>query len=157
VLEASPFVGGDDMFLMDYAFQTGKKIVYSDAPQVWVDTAPPSSLAAFFAQRRRWAAKWSGYSSPWPLAVALTTLSGQLAFGLSFFLAIVSGFSGFVTIALLAKILLEGLVLGRQLQKARLPFSPFAFIFWQIAYLPYVVIVALSAIFSSKDVAWKSK
>jgi cellulose synthase/poly-beta-1,6-N-acetylglucosamine synthase-like glycosyltransferase len=154
-LLAQPFAGGDDMFLLDHAFNHSKNIVYSDAPALWVSTEAPTSLSQFMRQRRRWAAKWSGYQSLWPLLVALLTVVGQLAFfgGMVGFLL---DFYPNLWPLLLVKILFEGVLVHRQLTKAGVLFCRKAFLFWQIMYVPYILAVAVPSFWQRRPHTWKT-
>jgi poly-beta-1,6-N-acetyl-D-glucosamine synthase len=85
--ELQPFHGnkhiasGDDEFML-HAVQRkypGAAFYNKEAASL-VTTNRPSSLAALYQQRRRWAGKWRGYSTPWPLRLALLVLAGNLGF-----------------------------------------------------------------------------
>lgn len=148
--------GGDDMFLLDYAVTHGARVVYTDAPGVWVETEAPSTLGAFFAQRRRWAAKWTAYRSPWPYAVGGVSLLGQGAFVLAPWLLVFGQGGPILALALLGKVFAEGLLLRRQLQKGGMAFHLGAFLFWQVFYLPYVLASALPSLWTRPPAQWKN-
>lgn len=148
--------GGDDMFLLDYAVRCGAKVSYCDAPAVWVETEAPASFRSFFAQRQRWAAKWTAYQSPWPYVVGLVSLLGQAAFiAAPWLLALGQG--GWVLAATFtAKLGLEGLLLRRQLHKGQMDFHAGAFLFWQVFYLPYVLVSVLPSLWTRPPAQWKN-
>lgn len=148
--------GGDDMFLLDYAVTHDARVVYADAPGVWVETEAPSTLGAYFAQRRRWAAKWTAYRSPWPYVVGAISLLGQGAFALAPWLLAFGQDGATLAMALLGKITAEGLLLRRQLQKGGMAFHLGAFLFWQVFYLPYVLVSALPSLWSRPPAQWKN-
>ena len=148
--------GGDDMFLLDYAVTHGARVVYADAPGVWVETEAPSTLGAFFAQRRRWAAKWTAYRSRWPYAVGAISLLGQGAFALAPWLLVLGQGGPILALALLGKVFAEGLLLRRQLQKGGMAFHLGAFLFWQVFYLPYVLVSALPSLWTRPPAQWKN-
>ena len=154
-LLAQPYAGGDDMFLLDYAVTQNSTVAYSDAPGLWLDTDAPSTLGAFLRQRRRWAAKWRGYRSPWPLLVGMASLAGQLAFAWALISLLAGQGSRTLVYLALGKIGAEGLLLYRQLHKGSMRFSPVAFLFWQVFYLPYVMAVALPS-FIRRPASWKN-
>lgn len=153
-LAAQPHAGGDDMFLLDYAVTHGKRMVYNDAPAVWVETEAPDTWAGFFAQRRRWAAKWTAYRSLWPYAVGGISLLGQGAFAAAPWLLWEGGvLLGF---GIGAKVLAEAVLLRRQLEKGGMRFSVRAFLFWQVFYLPYVLVSALPSLWWRPSAQWKN-
>lgn len=148
--------GGDDMFLLDYAVMHGARVVYSDAPGVWIETEAPESLKAFFAQRRRWAAKWAAYRSPWPYRVGAVSLLGQGAFAIAPWLLAFGQGGALLAFALGGKVVVEGLLLRRQLQKGCMPFHLGAFLFWQVFYLPYLLASALPSLWTRPPAQWKN-
>jgi|GEM_PF-5177486 len=154
-LAGVPFLGGDDMFLLDYARHKDKQIAYSDAKGTWVDTEAPTTLGAFLHQRRRWASKWPGYTSAWPVAVATISMVGQIGFAGGVALSLLGMGGIFMYVALASKVALEALLLSRQLQKAGHRFGLGAFLFWQVAYVPYLCAVAIPAIFTPPPKTWK--
>jgi cellulose synthase/poly-beta-1,6-N-acetylglucosamine synthase-like glycosyltransferase len=154
-LLAKPFAGGDDMFLLDYAVRHGKKIVYADAPSLWVETEASTSISIFLQQRRRWAAKWSGYKRALPTLVAGLTVVGQLSFFLGM-MAMIVGFGTSFWPIYAGKVLAEGLLIGRQMQKGGMRFRIDAFLFWQIFYLPYILAVALPSFWHRAPQTWKN-
>ncbi|HUS86427.1 MAG TPA: glycosyltransferase [Bacteroidales bacterium] len=48
---------GDDMFLLQYAKRSGRKILYLNNDKAIVETRCPGSLSSFIRQRSRWAGK----------------------------------------------------------------------------------------------------
>ena len=153
-LHSRPGQGGDDMYLLDFALAHGYRVAYADAPGLWVDTAAPTSLGSFLRQRRRWAGKGVSYRSPYPLATAAVSLAGQVAFGACLW----GGLTGLLPWApglMAAKVAAEALVIGRQMQKAGLRFPLWAFLAWQVLYLPYLIAVLLPT-FAGRKTVWKT-
>ncbi len=153
-LQSQPGQGGDDMYLLDYALAHGYRVAYADAPALWVETAAPQSLGAFLRQRRRWAGKGVGYASPYPKLVALGSVVGQLAFGWCLWGGLL-GLQPFAYGLMAAKLAAEGLLIGRQMQKAGLRFPLWAFMAWQVLYVPYLIAVLLPT-FAGRKPVWKT-
>ncbi|MEC7782287.1 MAG: glycosyltransferase [Bacteroidota bacterium] len=71
---------GDDVFLMQkFIKNDAKQVGYLKTSKALVMTAPQPHLAALIAQRKRWAAKASAYTSAFAVLTAIVVFTGNLA------------------------------------------------------------------------------
>ncbi|MBX2894653.1 MAG: glycosyltransferase [Cyclobacteriaceae bacterium] len=106
-------------------------------------TRPAKSVNEFFEQRIRWASKW-GANSPIGKLLAVLVLIFQIAWLPMVAIALFTQ-SPFLLAGVLAKIVLEGVLLAYTSTLIQQPFSLLAFVVLQIFYPPYVMIVALAS------------
>jgi len=72
---------GDDEFMLHSV--SGKYpggSFYNKKEEGVVATLPPSSLASFYFQRRRWAGKWKWYTVPWPKWLSILVFAGNVGY-----------------------------------------------------------------------------
>ena len=71
---------GDDVFLMQkFIKNDAKQVGYLKTSKALVITAPQPNLTALIAQRKRWAAKASAYTSAFAVLIAIVVFTGNLA------------------------------------------------------------------------------
>lgn len=83
------YTGGDDVLLLQKGLtQHPEKVGYIKCKEAVVKTRPVDDLVEVFQQRIRWAAKTTGYSSPYAKLLAVVVLSMNLSWVLAVLLAL---------------------------------------------------------------------
>jgi poly-beta-1,6-N-acetyl-D-glucosamine synthase len=146
---------GDDEFLMrkiHTRFPSGIKFIpYKFA---FVSTSPKKSLSEFVSQRLRWAGKWKHNSSLTTVGVAIYIFITQLCV-LAGFITLFTSFNYSVVLLLLIKLIFEASFISRVCRFSKANFSWTAFLFLQIAYPFYVIIIGVLANFVKPS--WKQR
>jgi len=145
---------GDDMFLLQHAKRSGKKILYLNSDEATVDTRGPDSLSSFLRQRSRWAGKNIRFSDKEIFITAAIILFTNLLLSVMVVLSIIYPKFIFTAISIylcksLPDFLLLSEITSRRGRRNLLPY----FVPVQIIYPFYVVIASLSGIFGRNR--WK--
>lgn len=161
VSELSPYqdnlfiASGDDEFLFHTVNQHFPKgCFYNSNPQSLVTTDAPSSVSAFFHQRKRWAGKWKFYKMPWPKILAAVVLAGNLCCLMAWVVLVVTGNLA-VLLLILAKWLPEFLLsyrVGRHFDSGNLLLF---FLPMEIIYPFYACFFAIASNFGKYH--WKGR
>ncbi|HEY0743756.1 MAG TPA: glycosyltransferase [Chryseosolibacter sp.] len=146
---------GDDEFLMRKIIRTHPHgVTFIPFTSACVTTCAQQSLSDFLSQRMRWASKWKFNTSFHTVALALyifavqaSVLSGAVSLFVSFSFAIVLLF--------VIKLFLEASFISRVCRFSKSHFSWPAFLFLQLVYPLYVVLIGLVANFSRPS--WKGR
>lgn len=140
---------GDDEFLMHkIAKNNARDIHYLKSKKAMVFTDSIPTLAAFYQQRKRWASKWTAYTTPWPKIVAVFIFMVNVA-------SIIALFNGY-WLPFFSRIWVEFLLLGT----VQLFFGRISNILYvpliQLAYPFYVVFFGLMSS-NKKTYIWKDR
>lgn len=145
---------GDDIFLLQKIKDAYPKGIFFQKAAV-VESKAPSSMKAFYKQRKRWAAKWRANGS---LSSAFPAVAVWL-FHLVYLFAIVYGLvsNQFLVLApvLLLKVITEGIFISSILKSQNHLFRLFPFVVLQLFYSLYVLIFGLLANFGKYT--WKER
>jgi len=136
---------GDDEFLMRKILvqfpKSVRAIIYGNNS---CKTIPPQSIGDFFEQRIRWASKWKANTSAFTKSLAVFVFLFQLLWLATGALALTTT-SPYLLVVISIKILLECVLLGYIARLIRQRFSLSAFIFLQLVYPIYVVVIAITS------------
>ncbi|GEO04051.1 glycosyl transferase [Adhaeribacter aerolatus] len=148
---------GDDEFLMHKVHQRYPgSVCFIKAAGATVFTRARPTLAEFFAQRVRWASKWSAYQSWRVKLLALLVFGVNFLLFLGMILVVAGKFSvGLLVVALTIKIMIDFSFLKAVLRFFNKLNYLYIIIPLQIIYVPYVVITALVALRGSYS--WKGR
>ena len=147
---------GDDEFLMrKFIARFGKRSVRSVVGSgSVVTTLPPPDITKFISQRRRWASKWRHNESFTAKGLAVLVLVFQVVW-LAALVSIMVHPVLPVFIAVMAKVMLEGIFLDHYCRRLHMKFDLPAFLLLQIFYPFYVLYVGIGAHFSGYQ--WKGR
>ena len=140
---------GDDEFLMHkIANLNPRHIHYLKSKKVTVFTDALPTLGAFYQQRKRWASKWTAYTSIWPKAIAIFIFLVNLA-------SIIALFKGY-WLPFISRIWVEFLLLGA----IQVFFGRISNILYvpliQLVYPFYVVFFGMASL-GNKNYIWKER
>ena len=148
---------GDDEFLMRRVakkFGVGSLKFLNDSDSV-VETSPQASLHQFFNQRIRWAGKWrhnsNGMTKTLAVFVLLFQLSWLVAIGSLFF----HPWTNTIPALIIVKMVLEGFFLFYVSRFMKQKFSLTVFLFLQLTYPFYIIVVGILSNFI--QVSWKDR
>lgn len=146
---------GDDEFLMRKVqnhFPDGIRFIPYKTSTVTTFAKP--SLAEFFNQRLRWAAKWRHNKSVFTIALALFIFIVQLSI-LAAYASLFFSFSYVISLLLLVRLTFESSFIIRVCRFTGVRYSWLAFLALQIVYPFYVLVVGILANFVTPS--WKSR
>lgn len=145
---------GDDQFLMEKINREfPASVSFIPSRQNVVLTQPVETLSTFFAQRARWAGKWS-YQSAFSQTLAVFVFLFQASWPIAIILEFVHP-SKIIAALLVVKVFLEFLFLSRVQAFLSTPLNIISFITLQFIYAPYVITVALLS--KLKKVEWRGR
>jgi len=145
---------GDDEFLLRKMKQRYPgRVHYVKSADARVETKPVEHFSEFLMQRKRWAGKWK-YGGNWVPAL------GVFIFYLAFLAGIVLGLLDWLPLSwVLAgygiKVLSDGLFLAEINRYMQSPFKGVVFLFWEILYPFYAIIIGILSNFGSYN--WKGR
>lgn len=145
---------GDDEFLMRKIYaRYPRGIRYLNYYEAAVSTAPQPDLKSFAYQRMRWAGKWR-YNPDWVArGLAVFILAAQCAF----LALLVSNLQtpGGTSFLVVMKVLVEGIFIAWMCRFLDRPFHAGAFLFIQLLYPLYVLIIGVGSLFLPYQ--WKGR
>lgn len=145
---------GDDIFLLQKIKSHYPNGIFFQKEAV-VETNPPKDFYSFFAQRKRWAAKWSASANLKESLPALSVWSIHLIFITSILYCLISNEFLILLPVISFKILMEGIFIGLILKSQKQKFNLLSFAILQLVYSFYVVIFGLLANFGTYN--WKER
>ncbi|MGJ3237038.1 glycosyltransferase [Marivirga sp.] len=145
---------GDDIFLLQKIKSHYPNGIFFQKEAV-VKTNPPKNFKYFFAQRKRWAAKWRATANMNDSLPALSVWSFHLIYITSIIFSFISNEFLILVPILSFKILSEGIFIYLILKSQKQSFNSFVFAVLQLLYSIYVVIFGLLANFGSYS--WKER
>lgn len=154
---------GDDLFLLEkFLAYDAKSVHYLKSRQAIVRTAPQVTWRGFVSQRKRWAAKASGFNNAFAKAVGILVFLGNLATLIAycmllyaFFLPSYPNHVGLIGGALLLKYLLDGVLIFKAL---RFTGSVRTFIWYPAIALGYPLLTLMIAILAfTTSYTWKGR
>lgn len=147
---------GDDVFLLHSAKKKGIKIACGMEPPLVVKTTPAPSIKEWLLQRARWASKAPSYTDVMAIGVGLLVLLANamlLLFGVLSFVRM--EFALFFLCSILAKSVVDILLLYPYLRSIRQRHSLVVFVPLQLVYPIYIIVAFTLALFTK--VPWKGR
>ncbi len=145
---------GDDIFLLQKIKSQYPNGIFFQKEAV-VKTIPPKNFKSFFAQRKRWAAKWSSTANLKDSLPALLIWSFHLMYITSFYYSLISNEFLILLPILIFKMLAEAVFIFFILKSQKQKFNLLSFAILQLVYSFYVVIFGLLANFGTYK--WKER
>lgn len=148
----SRYASGDDMFLLQHAIATGKRVEFALTSEALVETAAPSVIGSYMRQRVRWLSKAGGYSTLGVKALAMVVAGGVAAWPLALALAAIGAAPLWLTAASFGVKLVCDMTCfsaGRKTWKS--PVSLAAAVPLEILYPFMTIAVAAGALFKDKS------
>ena len=148
--------GDDEILLQRIARETDWEVAFCSAPEAAVHAVPTLSFGAFLRQRRRWAATGAQY----PGLLLRASIGAVYVFFLLLLSSLLAlpfspGLAPYLLLALLLKVVPEGMLLWRSTQHFDRTSLLRYFLPEQLLQIPYVVFVGAAAL--TGPVYWKGR
>ena len=154
---------GDDLFLLEkFLDHDAKAVHYLKSKDVIVRTSAQENWSDFMNQRKRWAAKASGFKSNFAKAVGIIVLVGNLSMVIAYGMLLYPLFDqthrfhvAFIGIAILLKYLIDGLLI---LRAQRFTGSHLKFFWYPLVALCYPIMTLTIALLAfTTSYTWKGR
>lgn len=148
---------GDDIFLLEKIAQKyPQKISYLKANEAIVETSSEKNWKLFFNQQLRWASKTTAYKNWFSKFIGLVVfIENLLAFILGVFAFLISNFWKYLAVVLIAKIVLDFILIFKTAKFLKSKESIKYYIFISLIYPFFIICITITAFF--KNYRWKDR